>query len=153
MTISGVDKLESLKKQQRYIRNEAIRRQTTPAKAKSPEPSTSSSTNTENNKIDSNFNDDVTSNDSDSEMFAITPKKTTPKQEAKGNQMRVKLPSVALACGRHGLSDRAAASITSAVLQDMGIVHKDDVIHVIDRSKIRRERSKKRSQVRGGKRK
>ena len=79
MIIAGIDRLESGKQQQRYIRNEAIRRQTTPAKAKSPEPSTSSSTNMEINDIDSNYNDDVTSDDSDPEMFVNTPKKTNAK--------------------------------------------------------------------------
>ena len=59
-------------------------------------------------------------------------------------QMRVKLPSLALACDRHGVSDRAAAGIASAVLQDVGIIHEDDVSKVIDRSKVRRERCKRR---------
>ena len=57
--------------------------------------------------------------------------------------MRVKLPSVALAYYRHGLSDRAAASLTTAVLQDIGIVHECDVSHDVDRIKVRRERNKK----------
>ena len=77
-----------------------------------------------------------------------TPKKPKPKQEDEGSQTRVKLPAVALACDRFGLSDRAAAIITSAVLQDIGIVHEGDVTHVIDRNKIRRERSKKRKKRR-----
>ena len=63
--------------------------------------------------------------------------------------MRVKLSSVASACDRHGLSDRAAASIASAVLQDVGIIHDGDVSQVVDRSKIRRERSQKRKILRG----
>ncbi|KAK0042646.1 hypothetical protein Bpfe_027944 [Biomphalaria pfeifferi] len=58
--------------------------------------------------------------------------------------MRVKLPSLALACDRYGVSDRAAAGIASAVLQDVGIIHERDVSKVIDRSKVRRERCKKR---------
>lgn len=154
MIIAGVDRLETGKQQQRYIRNEAILRQTTSsAKANSPEPSTSLSTIVEINDIDSSNDDDdmsVMSDDSDFdfEMLANTPSKPTPTRIAKGNQMRVKLPSVALACDRHGLSDRAAASITSAVLQDIGVVHEGDASHVIDRSKIRRERNKKRSRLR-----
>ncbi|KAK0066832.1 hypothetical protein Bpfe_003567 [Biomphalaria pfeifferi] len=49
-----------------------------------------------------------------------------------------------LACDRYGVSDRAAAGIASAVLQDIGIIHERDVSKVIDRSKVRRERCKKR---------
>ena len=62
--------------------------------------------------------------------------------------MRVNLPSLALACDRHGVSDRAAAGIASAVLQDVGIIHQDDATKVIDRNKVRRERSKKRVALR-----
>ncbi|KAK0055599.1 hypothetical protein Bpfe_014874 [Biomphalaria pfeifferi] len=58
--------------------------------------------------------------------------------------MRVKLPSLALACDPYGVSDRAAAGIASAVLQDVGIIQERDVSKVIDRSKVRRERCKKR---------
>ena len=148
MRIAGVDRLESGKLQQKYIRNEEQRRQVIPAKAISPEPSPSSSTNMHMNCIDHDSNDDYTSDGSNIEMFTSTPEKPVPEEDAKFNQMRVKLPSVASACDRLGLSDRAAASIASAVLQDIGIVHEGDVSQVIDRSKIRRERSKKRSQVR-----
>ena len=84
------------------------------------------------NDIDANSNDDVTSDDCDYEMFANTPKKLMPKQEANGNQMRVKLPSVALVFDHYGLSDLATASITSAVLQDIGLVYEGDVSHVIE---------------------
>ena len=42
--------------------------------------------------------------------------------------------------------------IRSAILQDIGIVHKGDVSQVIDISKIRRERSKKKKSSARGKR-
>ena len=70
------------------------------------------------------------------------PKKQNPKLN--DEQMRVKLSSLALACDRHGVSDRAAAGIASALLQDVGIIHEGDVSKVIDRSKVRRERCKRR---------
>ena len=54
------------------------------------------------------------------------------------------LPTLATACDRHGVSDRAAATLATAVLLDMQIVHKGDTTQVIDRSKVRRERHKKR---------
>ena len=71
----------------------------------------------------------------------IMPNKKNPKLN--DTQMRVKLPSLAIACDRHGVSDRATAGIVSAVLQDFGIIHSDDKTKVIDRSKVRRERRKK----------
>ena len=53
----------------------------------------------------------------------------------------LKLPSVALACDRTGTSDRVASMIASATLTDAGIINESDKSKVIDRSKVRRERS------------
>ncbi|KAL4712991.1 hypothetical protein ACJJTC_012061 [Scirpophaga incertulas] len=58
---------------------------------------------------------------------------------------RLSLPSLALACDRTGVSDRAAAMIASSVLKDVGIVSSNDTGSVIDRSKLRRERTKVRT--------
>ena len=58
-----------------------------------------------------------------------------------------KLPSLALTCDRTGVSDRAGASIASAILKDVGIITEENTTEVIDRSKIRRERKKTRKQV------
>lgn len=58
---------------------------------------------------------------------------------------RLNLPSLALACDRTGVSDRAAAIIASSVLKDVGIISSEDTSGVIDRSKLRRERTKVRS--------
>ncbi|CAH1996010.1 unnamed protein product [Acanthoscelides obtectus] len=60
------------------------------------------------------------------------------------SQKRIKLPSVALACDRTGVSDKAAAILVSAALKDMGIVTTVDSSKIVDRSKIRRERAKVR---------
>ena len=49
-----------------------------------------------------------------------------------------KIPTLARACDRHGVSDRAAAAIASAVLQDFGIISNEDPSAVIDRNKVRR---------------
>lgn len=62
-------------------------------------------------------------------------------------QMRRRLPTLARECDRWGLSDRGAAAISTAVLQDMGIVTEHDASSVIDRSKLRRERQKFRKQL------
>ena len=66
--------------------------------------------------------------------------------EPPSKQMRVNLPSLTLACDRTGVSDRSAAIIASAVLQDFGVVTSDDKSFVVDRSKVRRERTKMRSE-------
>jgi len=57
------------------------------------------------------------------------------------------LPTVARACDRLGISDRAAAAIAAAVLQDFGIVSKEDSFKVVDRNKVRRSRLKNRDET------
>ncbi|GBM47546.1 hypothetical protein AVEN_90259-1 [Araneus ventricosus] len=42
----------------------------------------------------------------------------------------------------NGISDQAAASIASAVLQDIGLVHEGETSHVVDRNKICRQRKR-----------
>ncbi|XP_060801595.1 uncharacterized protein LOC132902031 [Amyelois transitella] len=71
----------------------------------------------------------------------------SPKQTAAPptKKKRLNLPSLALACDRTGVSDRAAAIIASSVLKDVGIITSKDPSAVIDRSKLRRERTKVRS--------
>lgn len=65
---------------------------------------------------------------------------------------RLNFPSLALACDRTGVSDRAAAIIASSVLKDVGIISSNDPSGVIDRSKLRRERAKVRSTLQEGNR-
>ena len=60
------------------------------------------------------------------------------------NQMRMSLSCLASACDRHMVSGRSAAAIASAVLEDAGLISSEDQTQVIDRHKIRRERSKTR---------
>ena len=56
-------------------------------------------------------------------------------------QMRLSLPCLASACDRYMVSDRSAAAIASAVLEDVGLISSEDLTQVIDRNKIRRARS------------
>jgi len=63
------------------------------------------------------------------------------------SQMQLELRTVARECDRHGVSDRCAASLVTAVLQDVGMVNKNDSSMVIDRSKIRRERKRVRKEL------
>lgn len=61
--------------------------------------------------------------------------------------MTLNLSSLAKICDRTGTSDRAAAAIASSTLQDFGIVTEDDSTKVIDRSKVRRARSRVRKET------
>ncbi|GBL75497.1 hypothetical protein AVEN_81133-1 [Araneus ventricosus] len=58
------------------------------------------------------------------------------------SQNRLDFPTLARQCYRYGISDGAAASFASSVLQDVGIVHEGETSHVVDRNKIRRQRKK-----------
>lgn len=87
----------------------------------------------------------TTNNDEDNPRpMATTSLHAESPQLAKPQQMRLPLPALARTSDRYGLSDRAAAAVASAVLQDLSVVIPDDSSHVIDRSKLRRERAKKR---------
>ena len=61
--------------------------------------------------------------------------------------MRMALPALAAACDRHGVSDRAVASLATAVLRDMQIISQNNPSQVIDRSKVRKERHKQREDL------
>src|SRR6185436_11657341 len=66
--------------------------------------------------------------------------------DSEESQMRVSLPNLAGAADSFGISDRAAACLATAVLQDVNLVTESDHRLVIDKSKIRRERNKLRKQ-------
>lgn len=70
-----------------------------------------------------------------------------PESSATNSQMRLPLPTVARICDQFGLSDRTAAAVTSAVLQDVGLITDNNTNLVIDRSKVRRARQKNRSDM------
>ena len=65
---------------------------------------------------------------------------------SKGSCWREFLPCVACELDRRNKSDRSGAVIFSAFLTDMGFVSADNIFSVIDRLKIRRERSKMRNE-------
>ena len=76
------------------------------------------------------------SHDSDDEFHVNDTEET--------RQVRVPLPNLAKEADRYGVSDRAAASLATAVLIDLGIVSKEDQSFVIDKNKVHRERVKLR---------
>ncbi|XP_053967743.1 uncharacterized protein LOC128869586 [Anastrepha ludens] len=56
--------------------------------------------------------------------------------------MRINLPETAVISDRFGVSERATAAIATSVLKDLQIVTDTDLTFVIDKNKIRREKSK-----------
>lgn len=81
-------------------------------------------------------NDDSEKHLSDSDFLPTT--------SAEAGQMRIPLQNLAKEADRYGISDRATASLATAVLIDFGIITKDDQSLVIDKNKVRRERIKLR---------
>jgi len=97
---------------------------------------------------DKNVEDDTDSSDS-ATIDDYIPKslKTKPKPDRQYKKMTISLPSLSKACDRTGVSDRSAAVLATSVLHDRGLVSPIDRSKVIDRSKIRRERSKARKKL------
>ncbi|GBO13701.1 hypothetical protein AVEN_176119-1 [Araneus ventricosus] len=63
------------------------------------------------------------------------------------SQNRLYFPTLAGECDRYGISDRASASIASAVSQDIGFIHEGEISHVVDLKRIRRQRKKLQNAV------
>lgn len=63
------------------------------------------------------------------------------------SQMRISLTKTAQVADLTGISSRAVAKITTAVLEDMNIVSENDTSKVIDKSKIRREIKRNRKKL------
>lgn len=99
----------------------------------------------EMNQIDISSSEQMSSQDPPSQQSEFNVK--LPLSAPSTSQMRVALPKTARMADRLGLSDRAVAALASAVLEDFGIITAEDKSMVIDRHKIRRERSKYRSQL------
>ncbi|XP_061717533.1 uncharacterized protein LOC133525257 [Cydia pomonella] len=59
----------------------------------------------------------------------------------------VSYATVARTLDRYGISDRAGAALVSATLQDIGLITRESSDNIVDRSKIRRMRSKARETV------
>lgn len=82
---------------------------------------------------------------SDPDFNAPVPK--FKKRKTHSIQMRTPLPNFAKVCDRTGISDRSAAAIASAVLEDVGLIKNEDKTKVIDRMKVRRQRKNLRSNL------
>ena len=64
------------------------------------------------------------------------------------SQNRMKWSNLARMSERFQVSDRAAAAIANSVMQDLGFITENDKTYVIDRSKLRRERERCRTEIR-----
>ena len=89
----------------------------------------------EDNCDDSNFAGKLLDHQQHDNDLPISSTSTTP-------MLPPGLPTLARACNRHGVSDRCAAALASAVLQDFGVITPTDKSKVIDKNRIRRERKK-----------
>ncbi|CAH1113451.1 unnamed protein product [Psylliodes chrysocephalus] len=58
-----------------------------------------------------------------------------------------KLHTLAKVCDRYGLSDRSAATVATAFLQDIGIVKKESSVQIIDKNKLRKAREHLRTKI------
>lgn len=94
----------------------------------------------------SDMSDSETSNMLSVSPQIPSPEPSTSKGTAKCNYGR-QFPQLALACDRTGISDRSAATIVSAVLEDVGLVTKEDPSSVVDRMTIRRARKRSRLEL------
>lgn len=81
--------------------------------------------------------------DNEDEIF-LPSKKMRP---SSSTQMRTELKSTALVSDRYGISDRATAAIASSVLKDIGIINDSDKSLVIDKNKLRREKTRLRNSL------
>lgn len=141
MIIGAVDVITSKKNEQKYQRQ--VQRVSRLTKRKITKPIIASRLTSDTES------DSLPSSSVESEEFMPSPenkKKRILTPNIK-NRMTMPLSKLALACDRTGVSDRSAASIASAVLQDVGIIHKEDTTKVIDRMKVRRQREKNRKKL------
>lgn len=144
MIIGGIDLVETKKLQKKISRKESESRRRSDSIQQQQSKQQCNSGNyyieVKDDNTDASDEEDTLSK-SHSKHDLLTP------ESKRQKMMTVRLPSLAKACDRTGISDRAAAIIASSVLQDMRIVSPNDTSKVIDRSKIRRERSRTRQEL------
>ena len=142
MILGRIDAVQTAVLQKRLQRNEALKRRYTSPSCSSGGTSSQPFIAAANDDIIDTNNCDMGSYEST--CFCDDEWQGESNTIQKKKRIRVALPTLAAASDRHGVSDRAAATLATAVLQDMQIVHQGDTTQVIDRSKVRRERHKKR---------
>lgn len=81
----------------------------------------------ENNVIEDNGIDNISLN-------------KTKDSKSTNNSKKINLKKFSRTCDRYGVSDRGAASLASALLEDIGEINENNTSGVIDKNRIRRER-------------
>jgi len=143
MIIGGIDQEETSKLKRKAERQKAnlkrMRKRKTDGDA-----SKSQADSCESTEYDTDSSDSATVDE-----YILDPEsvKTKPKPDRQCNKMTISLPSLPKACDPTGVLDRSAAVLATSVLHDLGLVSLLDRSKVIDRSKIRRERSKTREEL------
>jgi hypothetical protein len=137
MAIGNIDQIQSKKNIQRAVRKYHDQDQD---RCLSNQPSTS----TENIVKMIPSSSSCEGSDSEYEVPSSVKRKESLKNVSNPPSKRAKLSLFALACDRTGVSDRAAALITSSILKDLSSIE-DGECKIVDRSKVRRERTKQRT--------
>lgn len=90
-------------------------------------------------------NVEVQMNNSDSDVSHISDEDFVPQPSTSSAkpqwQMRISLNTTAVTSDGYGVSDRATAAIASSVLQDVGLINESDTSYVVNKSKVRREKT------------
>ncbi|KAK4880959.1 hypothetical protein RN001_004278 [Aquatica leii] len=145
MIIAGVDVVTSKLLQRRVARRNKI------DERKSKEVSKLDLTFVNSNDLDKDKSSSSESKLDDLDREFVPAKSMKPPSETLAipstSQMRININKLALVCDRTGVSDRVAAMLSSAVLQDVGIITLEDQSKVIDRSKIRQARKNVRKAI------
>lgn len=148
MVIGGIDKTIT-----EHIHKRMIRQSTEAAKRAKEATRIAESDNAEigqdRQNTNSSFDEQSSAESSGEEVVPVptTPSTSTVNSKVTPNRKRYELSALARTCDRYAVSDRAAAAIASAVLEDVGVITIEDKTSVIDRSKLRRERLKKRKKL------
>ena len=133
MFIGGVDTLATIKLQKRIKRKHDEQARVNKYKLNSDN---ASKLNLETSRVNETDSDDQESDDS---VHNISDDEFSTTDAVAKSQMRVPLPNLVKEADRYGISDRATASLATAVLIDFGIVTKADQSLVVDNNKMHRE--------------
>ena len=139
MATGDIDKTIAERKSKRMIRQlkAAIRRAKEVARDADTEDTDSSETRKNTNF---SFDSEQRSAESDvndrDDVVSTTPSTSIVEDRITPNRRICDLPVLARTCDRYSVSDRAAAAIASAVLEDVGLITNEDKTSVIDRNKL-----------------
>jgi hypothetical protein len=98
--------------------------------------SDSAETGQDRQNINSSFDEQSSAESSGEEVVPVPtiPSTSTAESKVTPNCKRYELSALARTCDRHAVSDRAAAAVASAVLEDVGLITNEDETSVIDRN-------------------